>query len=74
MDNETLKENLGNMAGGAQSRTPQAALNRINKLENVLHRLAYWFDTDQEILDNMTATEREDHIRQHKEIITALFD
>ena len=74
MDTETLKENLGNMAGGSQSRTPQAALDHINKLENVLHRLAYWFDTDQEILDNMPAIEREDHIRQHKAIIAALFD
>ena len=74
MDTETLKENLGNMAGGSQSRTPQAALDHINKLENVLHRLAYWFNTDQEILDSMSPNERADHVRQHKMILDALYN
>lgn len=73
MTNEQIKENLADMAALLRSPTPRAALNRIEELENVLHRFAYWFDTDQEILDNMTAAERDDHIRQHKIILRALF-
>jgi hypothetical protein len=49
------------------------SLARVVELENVLHKLAYWFDTDQEILDKMTAAERDDHIRQHKMILDVLF-
>lgn len=46
---------------------------RIKELEDVLHKVAYWFDTDQEILDNMSENERADHIRMHKMILDALF-
>jgi hypothetical protein len=73
MENEQIKKNLADMTVLSQSATPAAALCRINELEAVLHKLAYWFDTDQEVLDNMTAAERDDHIRQHKMIINALF-
>ena len=73
MDNEQIKENLSNMAGGSVSKTPQAALDRINTLERALHKVAYWLDTDQEILDNMTAAERDDHVRLHKLTLEALF-
>lgn len=74
MDTETIKLNLANMAALSMSPTAQAALDRINKLEYTLHKLAYWFDTDQQILDDMTAAERDDHIRQHKLVIAALFE
>jgi hypothetical protein len=73
MDVETIKLNLNNMAA-SMPHTAQAALDRINKLEYALHKLAYWFDTDQQILDDMIEAERDDHIRQHKLIIAALFD
>ena len=73
MDNEQLKSNLKDMACMSPSHTAQAALDRIKQLESALHRVAYWLDTDQEILDNMTAAERDDHVRQHKMIIAALF-
>ena len=73
MDREQLKSNLKDMACMSPSHTAQAALDRINTLEKALHRVAYWLDTDQEILDNMTAAERDDHVRQHKMIIAALF-
>jgi hypothetical protein len=73
MENEQIKKNLADMTVLSQSATPAAALRRINELETVLHKLAYWFDTDQEVLDNMTAAERDDHIRQHKMVINALF-
>ena len=73
MDNEQIKENLSNMAGGSVSQTPQAALDRINTLERALHKVAYWLDTDQEILDSMTAAERDDHVRLHKLTLEALF-
>lgn len=73
MTNLQIKENLSDMAVLSQSATPKAALRRINELENVLHKLAYWFDTDQEVLDAMSADERADHIRQHKMILDVLF-
>ena len=73
MDNELIKQNLADMACMSQSATPQAALDRINELERVLHKLAYWFDTDQEILDNMSGDEHADHTRQHKMILDTLF-
>ena len=72
MNNEQIKENLANMAVMSQSPTPKVALDRIVELENVVHKLAYWFDTDQEILDSMTTLERDDHIRQHKVLLEAL--
>ena len=72
MDKEQIKENLRNMAALSQSQTPQAALDRITQLENVIHKIAYWFDTDQEVLDNMTVAERNDHIRQHKMLLDAI--
>ena len=73
MNNEQIKENLADMSVMSQSATPNAALARIVELEKVLHKLAYWFDTDQEILDSMTPEERVDHIRQHKMLLEALF-
>jgi hypothetical protein len=45
---------------------------RIDVLEKALRKIAYWLDTDQEILDRMTGVERNDHIRQHNIILTAL--
>jgi hypothetical protein len=72
MDKEQIKENLRNMAALSQSQTPQAALDRINELEKVIHKIAYWFDTDQEVLDTMTVTDRNDHIRQHKMLLDAI--
>jgi len=42
----------------------EEAADRIEKLEAVLKRLEYWFDTDQEVLDAMTPDERADHMRQ----------
>jgi hypothetical protein len=72
MDNEQIKENLRNMATLSQSQTPKAALDRINQLENVIHKIAYWFDTDQEVLDTMSVAERNDHIRQHKMLLDAI--
>jgi hypothetical protein len=72
MDNEQIKENLRNMATMSQSQTPKAALDRINQLENVIHKIAYWFDTDQEVLDTMSVAERNDHIRQHKMLLDAI--
>ena len=74
MDTETIKLNLASMAALSMSPTAQAALDRINKLEYTLHKLAYWLDIDQQILDDMTAAERDNHIRQHKLVIAALFD
>lgn len=73
MENEQIKANLSDMACMSQSATPQAALDRINELEGALHKLACWFDTDQEILDAMNEDERADHIHQHKRILDALF-
>ena len=72
MDREQLKSNLRDMACMAPSPTANAALVRINNLENVLHRLAYWFDTDLEVLEGMAPNERADHVRQHKMILDAL--
>jgi hypothetical protein len=72
MDNEQIKENLRNMATLSQSQTPKAALDRINQLENVIHKISYWFDTDQEVLDTMSVAERNDHIRQHKMLLDAI--
>lgn len=45
---------------------------RIDKLEEVLLRLEYWFDTDDEILEEMDIAELEDHKRQHRYILAAL--
>lgn len=73
MTYEQIKLNLADMAAMPASFTPKAALERIEHLERVLHKVAYWLDTDQEILDNMTATERDDHIRMHKLALAALF-
>ena len=72
MRRENLKERLADMAMLSHSPTPKEALAYINELEGVLHKIAYWFDTDQEILDNMTAAERDDHIRQHKILLDVL--
>ncbi|MCP4491904.1 MAG: hypothetical protein GY820_32060 [Gammaproteobacteria bacterium] len=72
MDREQLKSNLRDMACMAPSTTANAALVRINQLEVVLHKLAYWFDADQEILESMTPDERADHVKQHKMILDAL--
>ena len=73
MTYEQIKLNLANMAALSPTATPKAALERIEQLEAALHKLAYWLDTDQEILDNMTAAERDDHIRMHKLALAALF-
>ncbi len=73
MNYEQIKLNLADMACMSPSPTPRAALERIEQLEAVLHKLAYWLDTDQEILDSMTAAERDDHIRMHKLALAALF-
>ena len=73
MTNLQIKENLSDMAFMSPSKTATAALRRINELEAVLHKLAYWFDADQEVLDAMNDDERADHIRQHKMILDALF-
>ena len=70
---EQIKLNLADMAALPSSPTPRAALERIEQLEAALHALAYWLDTDQEILDNMTTAERDDHIRMHKLALAALF-
>jgi hypothetical protein len=72
MDNEQIKENLRNMSTLSQSQTPRFALDRINHLENVIHKIAYWFNTDQEVLDTMSVAERNDHIRQHKMLLDAI--
>ena len=72
MDKEQIKQNLKDMAALSQSATPKAALDRINELERVLHKIAGWFDTDQEVLDAMSVEERNDHIRQHKMLLDAL--
>ena len=45
---------------------------RIDELEGVLLRLEYWFDTDDEILEEMDIDELEDHKRQHGCILAAL--
>ena len=73
MDNEQIKENLSNMAGGSVSKTPQAALDRINTLERALHKVAYWLDTDEEILDSMSPDERAAHVNLHRLVLEALF-
>ena len=73
MTYEQIKLNLEDMACISPSPTPRAALERIEQLEAALHKLAYWFDTDQEILDNMTAHERDCHIRMHKLALDSLF-
>jgi hypothetical protein len=73
MNYDQIKLNLEDMACMSPSPTPKAALKRIQQLEAALHELAYWLDTDQEILDNMTAAERDDHIRMHKLALAALF-
>lgn len=73
MTNLQIKKNLEDMAFMSPSKTATAALRRINDLETVLHKLAYWFDADQEVLDAMSDDERADHIRQHKMILDALF-
>lgn len=70
---DNLFERLTDLSIGTGSKTPIAAIQRIKELEGVLHKVAYWFDTDQEMLDNMTAAERGDHIRQHKMVLDALF-
>ena len=73
MNYEQIKLNLEDMACMSTSPTPRAALERIEQLEAALHKLAYWLDTDQEILDSMTAAERDDHIRMHKLALAVLF-
>lgn len=70
---DNLFERLTDLSIGTGSLTPIVAIQRIKELEGVMHKIAYWFDTDQEILDNMTAAERDDHIRQHKMVLDALF-
>jgi hypothetical protein len=72
MTNELIKINLADQAALSASPTAKAALKRINDLEGVVSKLTYWFDTDQEVLDNMTAAERNDHIRQHKMLLDAM--
>jgi hypothetical protein len=67
MTYEQIKQNLADMSCMSPS------LERIEQLEATLHKLAYWLDTDQEILDNMTVAERDDHIRTHKLALAALF-
>jgi hypothetical protein len=47
---------------------------RIAKLEAALYVLEAWFDTDQEILDAMSADERADHDRKLAMIRAALKD
>ena len=73
MTYEQIKLNLANMSCLSPTATPKAALERIEQLEAALHKLAYWLDTDQKILDDMTAAERDDHIRMHKLALAALF-
>ena len=45
---------------------------RIDVLEKALRKIEYWFDVDQEVLELMAGDERDDHIRQHNLILTAL--
>lgn len=73
MNYEQIKLNLEDMACMSPSPTPRAALERIEQLEAALHKLACWLDADQEILDSMTAAERDDHIRMHKLALAVLF-
>ena len=42
----------------------EAANGRIAELERALGALKYWFDTDPEVLDAMSADELADHTRQ----------
>ena len=73
MTYEQIKLNLADMAALPTSPTPRAALERIEQLEAALHKVACWLDTEQQILDDMTAAERDDHIRMHKLALAALF-
>jgi hypothetical protein len=72
MTNELIKINLADQAALSASPTAKAALKRINDLEGVVRKIAYWFDTDQEVLDTMFVAERNDHIRQHKMLLYAI--
>ena len=45
---------------------------RIDELTKVLERLEHWFDTDDEILEEMGIAELEDHKRQHRYILATL--
>ena len=45
---------------------------RIEGLTKVLERLEHWFDTDDEILEDMGVGELEDHKRQHRYILATL--
>ena len=45
---------------------------RIEALTKALERLEYWFDTDDEILEDMDIDKLEDHKRQHQHILAAL--
>ena len=72
MDNSQIKQNLYDMSVMSQSKTPEAALNRIKELEQLLYKLACWFDTDQEVLEAMSKDELANHLRLQKMIVEAL--
>ena len=73
MTYDQIKQNLIGMVSGATSPTPKAAFERIVELETALHRIAYWLERDQELLDAMPEAERADRIRMHKIALAALF-
>lgn len=73
MTYEQIKLNLADMSCMSPSPTPKAALERIEQLEAALHRLASHLDTEQSVLDNMSAQERDCQIRMHKLALAALF-
>lgn len=74
-----LIDRLMDMSVLSQTRTPLEAVNYIHKLEEKLEiaslelsKLEYWFDTDQEIITQMSEDEAREHTKILKSIRTTL--
>lgn len=44
----------------------------VSEIRSKLHKLEYWFDVDEEILDAMDADERRVHLRMHGFVLQAI--
>jgi hypothetical protein len=61
MSDDNLFERLRDLSIGTGSRTPLAAIDRIEDALEQLSKLQYWLDMDQELFDRMTEEQQADH-------------
>ena len=61
MSDDNLFERLRDLSIGTGSRTPLAAIKRIEDALEKLIKLKYWLDMDQEVFDLMTEEQQADH-------------